>query len=90
MSPTGKITFCPIHEHESKAIEIIQEKGWKEDLEKYEDMNYLHDACDYLHCRRNYIRYMDWGTIKRWVIKHTPTKRQEQRIFDLENNFSSQ
>jgi hypothetical protein len=86
VSPTGKVTHVCFAQHNEIAYKIIDEKGWREDFEKWELNNMSRYAADYLQEERKYIRYCDWGAQPKWVTNDTPpTKKQQQRMFEIDN-----
>jgi hypothetical protein len=89
LSPTGKVTWCGfMGQHCERAYKIIEEKGWYEEFEEWEEKNGNRYPVDFLHEEKRYARYMSWFDNPHWVLpKGGPTKRQEQRMFEIDNKI---
>jgi hypothetical protein len=88
VSPTGKVTRVAFSGHCEKSFDIIDEKGWNEEYEKWTLLPcyYSDGSVEFLHEVKKYIRYQDWGTHPGWVLNNTPpTKKQQQRMFEIDN-----
>ncbi|MDR0581442.1 MAG: hypothetical protein LBG31_00595 [Prevotellaceae bacterium] len=87
VSPSGQVIWVDFARHSEKAYEIIEQKGWSDDYRKWDFLmeNRYKYSSDYLQEVRNYIRYCDWGVRPHWVLNPRITKKQEQRIFEIDH-----